>query len=121
MHLKKSNKYTMSRSITNPITRRKIAKEGRVYKALLRDGYVCDSEINTMIKPDDPPILDENIPDVTETPLTPTKLKNKIVKKAGEIANWLLKIMKHRSKNKTKIVDFILDGIDKKSQKINIG
>ena len=30
---------------------------------MLRDGYICDSEINTMIKykPDDPPILDEKI------------------------------------------------------------
>ena len=73
-------------------------------------------------KPDDPPMLDEKLPDLTETPLTPTKLKNKIVKKAGEIANWLLKIIKHRFKNNTKIVDWILDTIDKKkSQKINIG
>ena len=117
MHLKKSNTYTMNRNITNPNSGRKISKEGRVYKALLRDGYVCESDTMIKFNPDVPCILDEEIPAAVAAaamPLTPTKLKNKIVKKAGEIANWLLKIMKHRSKNNSEIVDWISDIIDKK-------
>src|SRR5271155_4133075 len=49
MHLKKSNIY-MNRNITNPNTRRPILKGGPAYQKLIRDGYVYDSETNTMMK-----------------------------------------------------------------------
>ena len=130
MHLEKSNKY-MNRNIINPLTGRKISADGRVYKGLLRDGYVYDSETNSMIKskPDNPPIIDDNdiikfkqlildeeIPAAAAAvaTLTPTKLKNKIIKKAGEIAKWLLKLATHRIKNNNKIADWILNNTDKK-------
>src|SRR5579863_1305419 len=86
----------MNRNIINPLTGRKIAVNKGVYKKLLRDGYVYDSETNSMIKPkqENPPILDE-IPATATLP--PTKLKNKKVKKPGEIPNWLSKIITNRT------------------------
>ena len=36
-------------------------------------------------------------------------LKNTIIKKSGEIAQWLLKMVSHRIKDNTKIADWILN------------
>ncbi|HLX52535.1 MAG TPA: hypothetical protein VKR58_01245, partial [Aquella sp.] len=113
MHLEKSNEY-MNRNIINPLTGRKIAANKGVYKKLLRDGYVYDSETNSMIKPkqEKPPILDEKVPAIGVEPMKPTpyqRLKNTIIKKSGKIAEWLLNIATHRIKDNTKIADWILN------------
>ena len=92
MHLKKSNIY-MNRNITNPISRRPISKGGPTYQKLIRDGYVYDSETNTMITfyKQSNNLLDTPILVATAIPtaLQPTlfqQVKNIIEENSGQIA-----------------------------------
>ena len=113
MHLEKSNRY-MNWNIINPLTGRNISKGGPTYKKLIQSGYVYDSETNSMKKftQDKFHLLDEKVPAIGVKPMKPTPyqtLKNTIIKKSGEIAEWLLKIATHRIKDNTKIADWILN------------
>src|SRR5579863_7986058 len=109
----------MPRQIENPTAGRKIEIDSAVYNRLIRDGYsfIDDHENKTLkLTQKDLSILDTDVPDIGVEPIKPSKFqqfKNKVVNKAGKIANWLGKIAENRKKNAYEIADWIDKQTDK--------
>src|ERR1700743_1092805 len=113
--------------VLNPKSGRHILTGGRTYNKLVSEGYVHDTQCNTLLRRQanhggtlaDNSLIDSGIPNIGVEPLKPTPyqtFKNEFVKKAGKLADWLWKLIQNRSKNNNKIVDWILN---KKDQIVN--
>ncbi|HLX53642.1 MAG TPA: hypothetical protein VKR58_06860, partial [Aquella sp.] len=91
---------------------------------MIRDGYsFIDDHENKALKltKKDLSILDTDVPDIGVEPIKPSKFqqfKNKVVNKAGKIANWLGKIAENRKKNAYEIADWIDKQTDKVIKKL---
>ena len=121
----------MSR-LLNPRTGRYIAPGKKAYNDLIRCGFTHNLQTNTLVMPTvqrqncgggptKVSLLDTDIPNIGVEPLKPTTfraIRNKIVKNAGKMADWLWKLVQNRGKNANDIADWILNQKDKIVNKI---
>ena len=101
----------------NPYTGRRIQPGKATYRRFIYNGYQpihhYYNETDYLIFMQKPVnIMDDPIPDIKVEPLKPSitfqNFKNKIVKNASSIADWLWKFIENRKKNAYEIADSIL-------------
>ena len=111
----------------NPYTGRRIQPGKATYRRFIDNGYQpmrhYYNERDYLIFMQKPVnIMDVPIPDIKVAPLKPSitlqNFKNKIVKNASSIADWLWKFIENRKKNASEIADWILAQTDKVIKKV---